>query len=473
MDSDAINARTRQLAVRSRNRQRRANRVTIVLLMGRALALAIIACIASCYRSPSLASCKYRCGGANNDSCPSGYECNAGMCVAPGEGCDGDGGVIDAPPDDALTDGTIDMIDAQVCANPNAPFWNRQPTTLATGNNLMQMVAFDGNHDGLMDIAVLDSSTTVGFFAGNGNGTFDARQESSAGANAKRLIAGDFDHDGSRNDLMVLQTGPTDALGVMISNEDGTFTRTNLPIGTNAVDIASAGDVDGNTFEDIGILSSGSSARIEVLKQIATSPFWAAGTMVATNMMATSLMMGRVNSGTIPDAVVTMTGANQIGMHAGASTAVYSLSTLIAETVSGGPVDVATAQMRATGMPSVVTANQTGNSISIRHASGVSTFSDGGSFVVGTSPKAVILADVGGTPLPDILTANSGANTFSVLLNQDPLVPSNWEPSTPIATDANPIDLVSADFDGDGRLDVAVACQTAGTVVIYLNRCNP
>ncbi len=439
--------------------------------MGRALALAIIACIASCYRSPSLASCKYRCGGANNDSCPSGYECNAGMCVAPGEGCDGDGGVIDAPPDDGdLTDGAI--IDAPVCTNPNAPLWKRQPLSLPIGSNLMQIVAFDGNHDGVMDLAVLDSTTAIGFFAGNGDGTFDPRQTSNAGTGAKRLIAGDFDHDGSRNDLVVLQTGTMNALGVLVSNEDGTFTRTDVPFGSNAVDIANAGDVDGNTFEDIGILFSGSSARIELVLQIAASPFWQSGTMVGTNMMATSLTMGRVNSGMIPDAVVTMTGTNQFGMHAGSGNT-YSLGAIVAWNVNAGPVDAAAAQMRASGMPSVVTANQMANSVSLRHANGVNSFTDGGDFAMGTAPKSVILANVGGTALPDILTANSGESTFSVLLNQDPLVPSNWEPSIPIATDLNPFDLVSADFDGDGRLDVAVACQGSSTIVIYLNTCNP
>lgn len=471
MDSDAINARTPQLAVRSRNKQRSANRVTISPHMGRALALAIIACIASCYQSPSLASCKYRCGGANNDSCPNGYQCNAGMCVAPGEGCDGDGGVIDAPPDDGdLTDGTIDMIEPPVCTNPNAPFWNRQTATLTTGSNLMQIVAFDGDHDGFMDIAVLDSSNAIGFYAGNGNGTFSARLSSNAGANAKQLIAGDFDHDGVRNDLVVLQTGSTNAMGVMISNEDGTFTRTDVPIGMNAVDIANAGDVDGNMFEDVGILYGGSSARIEILEQLAT--IWQGGAMVATNMMATSLMMGRVNSGTIPDAVVTMTGTNQFGMHAGGGNT-YTLGAITAWNVNQGPVDVAAAQMRASGMPSVVTANQNANNVSLRHATGVNNFSDGGNFAMGTSPKSVILANVGGSPLPDILTANSGSNNFSVLLNQDPTPSATWDASKAIPTDANPIDLVSADFDGDGRLDVAVACQGAMTVVIYLNKCDP
>jgi hypothetical protein len=436
--------------------------------MGRALAL-ILACVAGCYQSPSLASCKYRCGGANNTSCPNGFECNGGMCVAPGDQCDSDGGVIDMGDD---PDTLIDMmtVDAPQCADPNMNFWSPMPT-LSTSSSLDQIVVFDGNNDNKLDIAVLDESDAFGFFAGNGDGTFGLRQPSTSGASSKRMITGDFNRDGQRDDIIVMQSGSTNAMAIMTSNGNGTFTRTGGGIGPNGVDIGNAGDVDGNGREDVLIaFTESGNPHIEVILQTDTDPFWMQGTTVATNSMASSMFVGRVNAGGSTDAVVTM--SSQIGFHYASGNNPFTLDTHRVANVAN-PVRAIAANIRpAPAAPTIVVVSSSAGVV-LQHVSGLFTMTPGGEFSVGNNPKAVIAANLIGDPLPEVVTADSGSGGVSILHN---LFASNMDfalPPTTLTTGNNPVDLVAGDFDADGRLDLAVANKGAQNVTVFLNKCTP
>jgi hypothetical protein len=390
------------------------------------------------------------------------------MCVVPGDSCDGDGGVIDAPLDDAPDD--VMTIDAPMCADPDANTWLPQ-ASLAAGTSADYIVVLDGNNDNKLDIAVLDESDSISFYAGNGDGTFGPRQMSTSGADSKKLITGDFDRDGQRDDIVVLQSGATtNAMAIMASNGNGTFTRTGRDIGSNAVDIGNAGDVDGNGREDVIILLTPSGMpRLEVILQINTGTFWEQGTPTATNQAATSMFVGRVNTGGITDAVVTMTGTNQMGLHVGSgTTAAYVLGSLNVANVPS-PVEAVAGQLRSTGTPTIVTVSSSASMVALRHINGVSGTTDGGTIAVGTNPKAVILANMIGNSLPEILTADSGSNQVSILLNQDTMFAN----PTTLQVGSNPSDLVAGDFDGDGRLDLAVANKGSQNISVFLNRCEP
>jgi hypothetical protein len=97
-------------------------------------------------------------------------------------------------------------------------------------------------------------------------------------------------------------------------------------------------------------------------------------------------------------------------------------------------------------------------------------------FAIGDA-QAVIAADLNGDGRPDLAIANTGPNLVSVLLNTtlpgSPVVTFALEQNFP--SNGNPDSLAAADINGDGRLDLVVANAVNGiggvaTVSVLLNR---
>lgn len=86
------------------------------------------------------------------------------------------------------------------------------------GNN---HITADVNGDGILDL-VGTGVNSAAVMLGNGNGTFRAKVEFPAGAQAQDVAAGDFNGDG-RVDLAVSLSDPAISVSVLIGNGDGTF----------------------------------------------------------------------------------------------------------------------------------------------------------------------------------------------------------------------------------------------------------
>jgi FG-GAP-like repeat/Bacterial type II and III secretion system protein len=82
-------------------------------------------------------------------------------------------------------------------------------------------------------------------------------------------------------------------------------------------------------------------------------------------------------------------------------------------------------------------------------------------FPTGTSPAGVVTADFNGDGNLDLAVANQGANTVAILLGDGT---GKFGDHTDFTTAAGPVALAAIDFDRDGNLDLAVADDTAGVI---------
>lgn len=94
-----------------------------------------------------------------------------------------------------------------------------------------------------------------------------------------------------------------------------------------------------------------------------------------------------------------------------------------------------------------------------------------GPFTVGRQPSALIAADFDGDGRPDLAVTNQGADSVSVLLNRTPLGAAAAGFATAIALPAGaaPVALAAGDLDLDGHTDLVVANRDAGSLTVLRN----
>jgi hypothetical protein len=88
-------------------------------------------------------------------------------------------------------------------------------------------------------------------------------------------------------------------------------------------------------------------------------------------------------------------------------------------------------------------------------------------YPVGLKPASVITADFNGDGKLDLAVAGKSANTVSILLGKGD---GSFGPKTDFVTSAGPSAVTAGDFNSDGKLDLAVAGKSANMVSILLGK---
>lgn len=95
----------------------------------------------------------------------------------------------------------------------------------------------------------------------------------------------------------------------------------------------------------------------------------------------------------------------------------------------------------------------------------------GGPFSVGRQPSAVVSADFDGDGRPDLAVANQGADSVSVLLNRSPrgAAAAGFADAIALVAGTAPVALAAGDLDLDGHTDLVVASRDAGSLTVLRN----
>ncbi|MEM7305530.1 MAG: VCBS repeat-containing protein [Planctomycetota bacterium] len=142
----------------------------------------------------------------------------------------------------------------------------------------------------------------------------------------------------------------------------------------------------------------------------------------------------------------------------------------VAVPVGLGVEDVLAADVDGDGREDLVTANGKGNDLGVLLGQGAGAFAPQPSVPLADHPLALAGGDLDGDGDFDLVAATQGlpffvaGSTFSVLGGGD----GTFAAPQLIELGARPTDITTADFDGDGVLDVAVTDEELGDVAVHL-----
>ena len=338
------------------------------------------------------------------------------------------------------------------------------PQAVATG---------DFNADGKPDLVTANAvGNNVTVLLGNGSGGFTEATGSpfAVGMNPQFVAVGDFNGDG-KADIVAANSGDN-TVTVLLGNGSGKFTQvagSPFAVGSTPVFVG-VGDFNGDGKADIVTANSGDNT-VTVLLGNDTGGFTrSAGSPFSTGQSPLFVAVGDVNGDGRQDLVVANFAGNSLTILLGNGLGGFTATPASPVSVGAGPVAITLGDLNGDGKPDILAANSADNTATVLLGDGTGAFvaAAASPFAVGVKPHALALADFNGDGVPDVVAANAGGNSITVLLG-DGSGGFTALTGSPFNTGSTPVSLVVADFNADGKPDIAIANLFDSNVTLLLN----
>ncbi len=336
-----------------------------------------------------------------------------------------------------------------------------QKTDYSDADNVTGMATADLDGDGDNDIVVTDTENSYAIVYLNNGGTFSYSSDYSVGSNPRAVSLADVDNDGDI-DIMTLNSSSNN-VSVLLNNGSGSFaSAVNYSASSGLYDIKNA-DINGDGYTDI-LLTKGYFAA---LLNNGDGTF---GSLVNFSTFSYSYLgydldLADMDGDGDLDAVQVASSNNppmQVIYNDGngdfTSNELYYLETSIS--------DVVTADFDQDGYPDIAVTDYSDNVVKILTNNGDGTVDSTASISVNSSPQALTVGDYDGDGDLDISVYHQYQQYISIILNDGS---GNFGTATTYQTNQLTSDypvLVSADFDGDGQIDIAVPYGSGFNVMI-------
>ena len=285
-------------------------------------------------------------------------------------------------------------------------------TNYSTGSQAWSVALGNFNADANLDVAIANyGANTISIFTGNPDATFRFVTNYSVGTNPYHIVVVDFNKDG-KMDLAVPNVSSGN-VSILLGNGDGTFQpAVNYGVGNSPM-YAAVGDVNGDGRLDLVVVNNADD-----------------------NL---TLLLGN--------------GDGTFGPPLGIASGIRPRAAVLSDLNNDGKLDLAVF-------------NGGDNTISVMLGNGDGSFQPRINYGVATSDGYEILAvDVNGDGWKDLVVDGYYNSAVNVLLNR-----GNGSFQNPLVyyIGNHPVGLVAADFNNDGRVDLALGNDSGNSVSVLL-----
>jgi hypothetical protein len=361
---------------------------------------------------------------------------------------------------------------------------SRTDNPIGANSNPQAVIAARFTNSGNLDLAVADRGTDkISILLGNGDGTFTLQPALDAGGSMPwALAAGNFDGNGTI-DLAVANFNNANAstVSVFLGNGDGTFApAVTYPVGVGPSSIAT-GDFNGDGVTDLAVGNqNGATVSILIGDGLGAfsqpNPAYAVGTTDLANVVA-----GDFDGDGNLDLAITSPSDDTVAVALGNGDGTFDAAVPYSTGNSGDhPIPVSAVDLGNGNLDLLVgNLNPQANTVAILLGNGDGTFqpkvtypANNGAF---TGPVSMVTGDFDGGGKVDVAIANQLQNTITILLgNGDGTVQNPLGFPTPGLSAADfTAGLAAGDFNGDGRPDFAVANLTLDSVSVLMHLPQP
>jgi hypothetical protein len=382
---------------------------------------------------------------------------------------------------DINRDGHPDIVAASNPGTAPGPNRGRVTVLLATGPGsfgppidydlsywVNGLAVADFNTDGRLDAVTSADAADPIVLLGNGDGTFTAGAAITLGSSSGFVLSGDFNRDGHA-DLVFTDMSAVDTLAVVLGNGDGTFgPRTSMGVlGTPSSGVVADFNKDGVPDLFFWAFDRG-------------SVFLGTGAGSFTGPTQVNLAVGLGSMASVGSADFDRDGTLDLAINTG-GTGGQILAVLPGDGAGGfGPATtngttafttqgLSVADVDRDGRADVVVAVDTGLSV-FRNESGIACSAPSfgpalRAFSAGNSPYWTVSADFNGDGKPDLATTNYSSDDVTIHLGDGA---GALVLASTVAVGTAPIAAIAPDLNGDGRPDLVTANYGSSNLSVRL-----